>query len=325
MPLAADGPEHHDIASGATICLATVTTTDGFVPGTVAMIGSFLRCHPSFDGDVVVIERLLNADSKEVLKAVFPRVKFLTVGSSLLQAAERLRAELPTLRVDDSLLACLEAFGLAGYRKVLFCDCDLLFRAPVDELLRTDETLICCGDRVAAKGWQLDAETYRAVDPSTNGAGRPTLRDPFNSGMMLIDGEICGERTYGELLALMEGEQWRGLIRGYSLSDQAILNRYFAGRQTLVSWTYNYLLPEAAEIQAREGLAAGDAKVLHFKGSTKPWLPARSAQRWIGSGGEEYMASAFNHWYDSYMDTLVAAALRNSRFERPDSGTDSRA
>lgn len=296
------------------VCLATATTTDS-LPGTVAMIGSFLRCHPAFDGDVVVIEHQLEAESKKVLQAAFG-VRFLAVGQALLQAAKRLQAQLPRLRVSAAQLACLEAFRLDGYGKVLSCASDLLFRRPVDDLLDADEALICCGDRAAAKGWHLDAQTYRPIDPNASGAenGR-ALREPFDSGMMLIDSGLGGERTYGELLARMEGRQWRRLGQEVTLSGRPILNRYFAGRQTLVSWTYNYLLPEAADIQAREGLAAGDAKVLHF-GGLKPWLPALAAGPWIRGGSEGYMTSAFKDWYDAYMDTLVAAALRNSRFEQ---------
>ena len=36
------------------ICLAT-TVTDSYVPGAVAMLGSFRAHHPGFDGDVVIL------------------------------------------------------------------------------------------------------------------------------------------------------------------------------------------------------------------------------------------------------------------------------
>lgn len=276
------------------VCLATATT-DGYLPGTAALIGSFLHRHPTFGGDVAIIEHQLAPGSTAALQAAFPQAKFLAVGPALASAVERLQAELPHLRVNASRFACLEAFRLAGYRKVLYCDSDLLFRAPVPDLLAAEGALICCGDSSAAEGGHLD----------------------FNAGMMLIDGELGGERTYGELVGLMErmaGEPRRHLVAEISLADQ-ILSRYFRGRQTLISWTYNYLLPHAEDIQAREGLAAADAKVLHFAGPIKPWLPA-AAMRWIRGGGEGYMTAAFKHWYDAYMDVLIGAALRNSRFER---------
>lgn len=276
------------------VCLAT-STTDDYLPGTAALIGSFLHRHPTFDGDVAIIEHQLAPGSKAPLQAAFPQAKFLAVGPALASAVERLQAELPHLRVDASRFACLEAFRLAGYRKVLYCDSDLLFRAPVADLLAADGALICCGDSSAAEGGHLD----------------------FNTGMMLIDGELGGERTYHDLVGLMArmaGEPRRRLAAEISLADP-LLNHHFHGRHTVVSWTYNYLLPHAADIQAREGLAAADAKVLHFAGPIKPWLPA-SAMRWIRGGGEGYMTAASKHWYDAYMDTLMGAALRNSRFER---------
>lgn len=275
------------------VCLATATT-DGYLPGTAALIGSFLHRHPTFDGDVAIIEHQLAPGSKEALQAAFPKAKFLAVGPALASAVGQLQAEFPHLRVNASRFACLEAFRLAGYRKVLYCDSDLLFRAPVPDLLAADGALICCGDSSVAEGRHLD----------------------FNTGVMLIDGELGGERTYHDLVGLMArmaGEPRRHLV-AETLADQ-ILKRHFHGRQTVVSWTYNYLLPHAEDIQAREGLAAADAKVLHFAGPIKPWLPA-AAMRWIRGGGEGYMTAAFKHWYDAYMDVLIGAALRNSRFER---------
>ena len=39
---------------GRGVCLATVTTA-GYLPGTLVTIGSFLKAHPGFNGDVAVI------------------------------------------------------------------------------------------------------------------------------------------------------------------------------------------------------------------------------------------------------------------------------
>ena len=53
-----------------------------------------------------------------------------------------------------------------------------------------------------------------------------------------------------DLLAMLSPESW--LDAGSPYTDQLLLNRYFAGRQTLVSSTYNYLLGSARAIRARE-------------------------------------------------------------------------
>lgn len=101
-------------------------------------------------------------------------------------------------------------------------------------------------------------------------------------------------------------------VPGLTHTDQLLLNRYFAGRQTLVSWTYNYLLPEAAAIHAREGLDPARAKVLHYKAPLKPWMTGDMLQ-WAMEHPPEHTAPAFTRWYDAYRDCLAGAYLRNAR------------
>ena len=58
------------------VCLATATT-ERFVPGTLVLIGSFLRRHPGFAGDIVVVhDRGLPESLREVLAATFDGVRF---------------------------------------------------------------------------------------------------------------------------------------------------------------------------------------------------------------------------------------------------------
>ena len=53
------------------VCLATATT-ERFMPGTLVLIGSFLRRHPGFAGDVVVVhDDGLPETLREVLAATF--------------------------------------------------------------------------------------------------------------------------------------------------------------------------------------------------------------------------------------------------------------
>ena len=76
-------------------------------------------------------------------------------------------------------LHALEAYRLAGYRKVLLCDGDLLFRQPVGELFDTQDLLLCCADQVFLAGRCRDAATFMPVAaPSCAGVGgrrRPDL------------------------------------------------------------------------------------------------------------------------------------------------------
>ena len=107
---------------------------------------------------------------------------------------------------------------------------------------------------VVLRGWRHDAATYRPIADPSDAGPEGALERTFNCGLLLIDARLTGERTYSELLALVSPETWRGTETVHS--DQFLLNRYFAGRQTLVSATWNYRLHIAEAIRAREGLTA---------------------------------------------------------------------
>ena len=291
------------------VCLATVVT-DSFVPGAVVMLGSFRDHHPGFAGDVVVLHDGLSEASRTVLAAVGGRVRFEPVRPALLDRVARLAAAGPGRLHALVNFHSLDAFRLDGYRKVLFCDSDVLFQGPVGELFDRDEALLCCGDRPCLMGWVRDAETLMPVARPAAGAGRPVLERTFNSGFLLIDASCTGERVYADLLALMAPEAWRGLAAG--LGDQFVLNRCFAGRQTLVGWTYNYFVLQGPDLRARTGLDAAQAKVLHFKGPVKPWT-TDAMLRW--AHGDDVPAhrpagALFRRWYDAYTDVLARTHLR---------------
>ena len=296
------------------VCLATAVT-DLFVPGAVVMLGSFRDHHPGFAGDVVVLHDGLSEASRAVLAAVGGRVRFEPVRPELLDRVAGFAAAYPGRLHSVATFHTLDAFRLDGYRKVLFYDCDVLFQGPVGELFDRDEALLCCGDQPCLIGRVRDAETHRPLERGAADAGRPVLERTFNGGFLLIDASCTGERVYADLLALMAPETWRGLATGFS--DQDVLNRYFAGRQTLVSWTYNYFVPAAAAIRVRTGLDPAQAKVLHFKGSVKPWAPD-TMLRW--ARGETRPAhrqsgALFRRWYGAYTDILARTHLREARPE----------
>lgn len=61
------------------VCVATVTTAS-FLPGTLVTLGSFLRQHPDFAGDLVVIHDEL-PDSERACLAALPKLRFEQVSS----------------------------------------------------------------------------------------------------------------------------------------------------------------------------------------------------------------------------------------------------
>ena len=72
-------------------------------------------------------------------------------------------------------------------------------------------------------------------------------------------------------------ETWRGTTTPHT--DQFILNRFFAGRQTLVSAACDFVLPFAEAIRTHEGVDADSAKVLHFAGPTT--IAPTGRERWF--------------------------------------------
>ena len=298
-----------DVTAGRPVRLATATT-ERYVPGTLVLVDSFLRRHPGFDGEIVVIHDGLPGRARAVLAATSDAVRFVPVPPALRERAERLCAALAPLPMHPAQFWILEAFRLTGAARLLLCDGDLLFRAPVDELFDSTEELLCCGDLAFLHGRRVDADTFLPVDSTAVPApGRSLLRDTFNSGFLCIDGRLAGERVYADLLAAMSPAHWRGLRA--PLGEQPLLNRYFAGRQTLVSSTYNFLLPGAAAIRAREGVELRSAKVLHFNVPAKPWRPDAMLRR-IRDRGSRPAATAFRLWHDAFVEALVNARVRTA-------------
>ena len=291
---------------GSEVCLA-FGATESFLPGAVVAVASFLKHHPRFGGGIVLFHDGLPEERRSALEQAFPPLRFEPVNRALRERLTHLGAVRPELQAKLPDFYSLEAFRISGYRKVLYCDSDLLFRRPIDALLEKENALLCCGDGVFLRGGCHDAATYRPIeDPSRAGHGG-ALERTFSCGMLLIDACLTGGRTYSELLSLVAPETWRGTQTVHS--DQFILNRYFAEQQTLVSATYNYRLHLASVIRAREGLTAEEARVLHFSGPVKPWMP-QTMLRWTRGTTRFPQHRAFALWYETWLECLAAAHLR---------------
>ena len=308
----------------AKVCVATVTT-ESYLPGTLVALGSFLKRHPNFDGDIVVIQDELPEASRQCLRALCGEVLFAPVGEELRERVARLGAELPRFGMGLSHFLAFEAFRLRGYRKVLFCDGDLLFLQPVDELFARSEALLCCGDWAHLTGRCRDAASFAPLDDPAQAGPAGALRQTFNDGFLLIDAELLQDRVYDGLLALLTPETWRGTNTPHT--KQFLQNRYFAGRQTLISSKYNYLLSlrhsyllgisGKASPRGLENLSIDDAKCLHFNVPEKPWMPIKMLN-WTRGG---ILSPAFKLWYDAWVDLLALGHVRSIDWTGPVTAT----
>ena len=190
------------------VCVFT-TTSERFVPGTLVTLGTFLRHHPEFAGDLVVVQDRLPAASRDVLRAAFARVRFQDVSPELGDRLARLNAVHHRFRGRTASLYYLDAFRLRGYRKVLCCDSDLLFQAPIGELFDATDALICCGDREFLAGREWDAATSLPGGASGGGT-RTVLTRTFNCGFLVVDACLTGPSVHADLLDMVAPETWRG-------------------------------------------------------------------------------------------------------------------
>ena len=287
------------MAAPSPACFATVATAS-FVPGALVAIDSFRRHHPSFNGDVVVIHDGLCQHQRDCLQAACGAIRYECVSDALRQRLDVLGVAQPRLAHRLGEFYCLEAFRLRGYRKVLFYDADVLFRASVDELFRSPAPLLCRGDEAHLRGQCRDAATFAPV-----ACAEGALQRTFGSGFLMIDGQLLADgQHYDALLDRVSPAAWADSATKHT--DQLVLNRHFAGRQTLVDWRYDYVVPMATEIRARAGWPMEEAKALHFAGPVKPWM-TDAMLRWAEGNAAFKPHPAYRWWMDAYVECLTRA------------------
>lgn len=307
-------------------CLFTVVTPR-FLPGALVMIASFLRAHPTYQGDVVVVHWRLPRRLRDLMCEVLRcAIRFETPSAELRRRIAAIAPVRSPSRLPAACFYFVEAFRLREYERILYCDSDLLFRAAIDELFQMDDELLAAPDRPALAGLCRDAATFARIpcggEPSavdlrapraqqSDASPKPPARlaNTFNCGLLALNLGRVHATCYEDLLAFLTPERYCG-VRS---ADGFLLNRYFAGRQTLVSSSYNFLVGEAAAIGAREGVRLEDAKALHFNDRAKPWLTQEMLD-WASVGRRRSMPHpiAFNLWYDAYADLLADAHVRDA-------------
>lgn len=279
------------------------------------MLGSFLNAHPAFEGDIAVAHSRLPGRLRELMCGAIGRpIEFISVSAALRERVAAVQAVRSRWRLPAACFYFMEAFRLRGYDHLLYCDSDLLFRGKVDELLDAEDELLAARDGAAIGGMRRDATTFERC-------AQGALADTFNCGLLAFNLRRVDANCYDRLLSRLRPE----VFQQVGSTDGFLLNKGFAGRQTLISSTYNYLVGDAANIRAREGLRMEDAKVLHFNNRVKPWL-ADEMLLWATPGNlrTRPAASAFKLWYAEYADLLanmhvrkLAGGLRGGRFHLP--------
>lgn len=140
--------------------------------------------------------------------------------------------------------------------RVVYLDCDVLVRAPIEELAEIDLAGRPLGAVKEVNAWRLasgrDVRTRRDLfDPA----------DPFfNAGVLAIDLAEWRKMNIEKLLAELEKEGTLGRLR----NDQLILNHVFKDNWAVLDGRWN-MLAKGRTVQVL------DPAVVHYTGVRKPW------------------------------------------------------
>jgi lipopolysaccharide biosynthesis glycosyltransferase len=206
--------------------------------------------------------------------------------------ADALGLDLATVRVDPDprrfpitdwispaayLRLQLDA-GARGSARVLYLDCDLVVLAPLAPLLATPlETAL--GAVVDVSNPVLEGGSGL---PGFEALGLPGTREYFNSGVLLVDVDRWVDERVGERSAHFLAEHpehvryWDQCALNYVLDDgwdrldlewNALpLSTYLPALREQYRFEHVIPLDHALAVESR-------ARVLHFAGPFKPWLP----------------------------------------------------
>jgi lipopolysaccharide biosynthesis glycosyltransferase len=288
-------------ADDENLCVVTVTT-DSFVVGTLVTLDSFLKNNSWFAGEVVIVCNELSEQNRELLKLIYDKITFLKASNELLRRIAGITETFPDFTPKQARYYSLETFRLRDYKRVLFLDSDLLFRGSIRDLFELENEFIACGDGAfynnRGRRWGSGIEDETEIH---------VLRDTFNSGLFLVDDSLLTDEIYNGLLELVDPRIYK--TPNMRLTDQVILNLYFANRQHLASGKYNYLLTHRNAIFEREKINLQDAIVLHFNGQQKPWM---TQEILAGGLSDAVFLKACGLWFKSYTECLQRLHLRTN-------------
>jgi len=168
----------------------------------------------------------------------------------------------PELGVTFTKLHC---WTLTQYTKCVFLDADMLAVQNPDDLFSHPELTAVCDI-----GWP----------------------DCFNSGMFVF---VPSLETYGQLLHQAE------VTGSFDGGDQGILNTFFP-KWHRVSFVYNMVASATYTYLPAYKQYGGNAKIVHFLGSMKPWqhrYDSNSGNVHV-SHGYQHLAPYLNSWWAIY-------------------------
>lgn len=225
----------------------TTVLNDLYLSGFLLTVNSILRNSPNFCYDIVIYEwGELSDESKNVIKKLYDKVIFKKVKTELYQ----------NHKFDENFRKwtynCnyrFDVFTLCEYEKILFFDCDIIFRLDVSDILNYDVDFGACS---------LDHERVVQTD---------NIDKCFDAGLMLIGKKYLNENVRDELI--QEANKPAPNIPGFNancwLSDEPILNNYFKNKIYILPQKYNTIVSEINNNILKHKIN------LQYTGDKKPW------------------------------------------------------
>ncbi|MEI6434359.1 MAG: glycosyltransferase [Bacteroidota bacterium] len=292
-------------------CVVTVTTAS-YIQWTMTMLFSFLQSNEWFKGDLIVICKDLTSEDKTRFD-VFPRIRFITPSAQLIDRVNALCRAIPWFSRLAPMFFSLETFNLSGYTKVLFLDSDMLVVKSLKQAFDFPMPFTACAESCWYQGKGRRTDTYEGVENCSD----PGLfiKNPVNSGFMMLDETMICKENYDSLVALIEPGLWGN--KNTLHADQLIINLFFRDQITLANARYNYRPTNATEILAKDGLSLDDAKIIHYFRQYKPW---NFDQVFELSQHDIVHIKAFRLWYMYYVEFLKYNHLQQKINHLKDNG-----
>lgn len=277
-------------------CLATVTT-ESYFQWTMTMLHSFVSSNPWFSGDIAVICHDLPPEMKDDIKLA-GNVKLVEPTADLISRLFKFSNALPAFKDKTARFYSLEIFRLAGYDKILFLDSDMIVVKSVEELFTLPGSFYASAELCWYKGKGREGVNFNVGFQTTENQG-DFLKNPFNTGFMLLDNSIIKENHYPELLKLIDPEKWENEQLSYT--DERIINQYFRNSVLLLDTRYNYRARAARMIREKENVSIDDAIIIHYYSRFKPW---NFNEVFDSSQNNLNWLRAYQMWYERYISFL---------------------
>ena len=224
----------------------TTVLDDKYIPGFLITFNSMLRCTGDMDFDLVILEwGDLREENKQLIKSIYPNTIFKTVDKKS-YASHEYDTTWRTWTYNCNYR--FDIFTFTEYDKIIFFDCDFIFKVSMKEIADIDVDFGACPAAI------------RQVHQIKNEIG-------FEGGLLIIGKKYINEKTKKNLLKIanskpphddtIKSDKWA--------SDEPILNTHFLDKLTWLPVKYNLGIDK---------LTKEHFKTPHnyqFVGHNKPW------------------------------------------------------